>query len=561
MLVAVVQLLWASSAARRDVHRGTFIAGLVFNGAVLAVWLVSRSVGLPALIPDTSGVEAIGWKDTAASGLAFAALLGGGLALAMPATAAAALIPSRSGERILRTMAVATLAVTIPGALASHQQGHEHDAGRGHGEVAALEVHDHSDDPDHEEVHAADGEEGHPHVDSVVLQGDGHDHSAGAAESIDRHAQPHGATASGDTRVHDAGTPASGAAAPAPGDAHHGTTAAPATASVASARGTDPLVGPGSVSTVRLGPFALLPSIPSMPAPHLSPTIPRIAPGQMNLLPLVGVPPPCQDCYMLALVPDLVYADGSPANLDTGPMLHHAVWTDTSRPDPVCAPQTLIGALGHRVFASGNERTSFTAPDGFGMPVGNGVWGGAVELMNISTDLRIVYVQLTARWLPRSSPDIRPVTSVWLDIDSCGDSEVDIPAGVSDVVWDWKSKLTGRIVTAGGHLHDGGEWLGLTNHTTGEHVCTSVAGYGADLRYRGSLDAMSVCAWDRLGTVRAGEVLRLVAHYNTAAPAAGVMGIMVILVHETDDLTSGSPSPYSAQRPRDGDPPRAGHQH
>ena len=32
---------------------------------------------------------------------------------------------------------------------------------------------------------------------------------------------------------------------------------------------------------------------------------------------------------------------------------------------------------------------------------------------------------------------------------------------------------------------------------------------------------MSTCAWDRLANVRAGDVLRLNAHYNTAAPAVG----------------------------------------
>jgi len=41
-----------------------------------------------------------------------------------------------------------------------------------------------------------------------------------------------------------------------------------------------------------------------------------------------------------------------------------------------------------------------------------------------------------------------------------------------------------------------------------------------------------------------------------------VMGIMVILVHETDDLTAGTPSPYPADPPEDGAPPAgAGHSH
>ncbi len=297
-----------------------------------------------------------------------------------------------------------------------------------------------------------------------------------------------------------------------------------------------------------------------MKMPHLPPGIPRIAPGEVNLVPLYGIPQPCQDCYVLGMQPDLVYNDGTPANLDTGPMLHHAVWSDPGSPDPVCNGTAVGSVFGHRIFASGNERTGFAAPEGFGVPLDSGKWGGAVELMNMSNELRLVYVQLTARWMPRSTPGIEPVTPVWLDIDSCGDSAVDIPAGVNDVTSDWTSNVTGRIVTAGGHVHDGGEWIGLTNATTGEPVCNSVAGYGTKPQYMGAIDSMSVCRHDRLATVRSGEVLRLNAHYNTTEPSIGAMGIMVIFVHPTADLAGGSPSPYPATPPADGEPP-AGHAH
>jgi hypothetical protein len=559
VVVAVVQLLWASAAARRECDQRTFAAGLLFNAGVLAIWVVSRTVGLPDLIPDVGGVEPIGMKDAAASGLAFAALAAGGIALSMPAAAAAALIAPRSSERILRAMAVATLAATIPGALVSHEHGdHGHDAAA-HDDHAvadltgAVEVHEHDGVAagDHAALEHADASDTDEHVHAEVLEGDGH--PAGTTHA----GHTPGTTTLAAAHVADAAHGAHEGATADHGTAHeHAGAAVPAAAGV-----VDPLVGPGSVSTTRIGPFALLPTIPGMKTPHLSPAIPRIAPGELNLVPLVGVPPPCEDCYVLALQPDLVYLDGTPADLDTGPMLHHTVWADPSRSDPVCGAGSLVGILGHRVFASGNERTGFALPDGFGMPVGKGLWRGAVELMNTSNDLKLVYVQLTARWLPRSAPEIEPVTSVWLDIDSCGDSEVDIPAGVTDVGWDWASNITGRVITAGGHLHDGGKWLGLTNQTTGEHVCTSVAGYGADPSYLGSLDSMTTCVWDRLGVVRAGDVLHLNAHYNTTAPATGVMGIMVVFVHETDDLTAGRPSPYPAEPPPDGAPQAAPHQH
>jgi hypothetical protein len=554
VVVAVVQLLWAAAVARKDVDQRVFVGGLAFSLGVLATWIWSRTAGLPTWIPDTSGVEEIGWKDAAASGLELVAIAAGGLALTMPATAATARLAPRAGERILRVMAVAALAVTVPGTLAQHQ--HDHDDEHAHGDLAsAVEVHEHSDDPEHAHADGTahdDASESTPHVHADVLEGDPHAPAPGH-----EHAATVTAPAVGEAGGHDhTAAPAHGSGATA---AHeHGDVARTAASSLPAMTA---LEGPGTITTVRLGPFALLPSIPGMPAPHLSPAIPQISPGSMNLLPLVGVPPPCQDCYVLGLQPDLVYLDGSPANLDSGPMLHHMVWTDTSREDPVCTSDTVIGKLGHRVFASGNERTGFSAPAGYGVPFGRSVWGGAVELMNTSTELKLVYVQLTSRWVPISTPGIKAATPVWLDIDSCGDSAVDIGKGVTDIPWEWTSRVTGRIIGAGGHLHDGGKWLSLVNKTTGEHVCTSVAGYGTKPAYLGSVESMSTCAWDRLGTVRTGEVLRLNAHYNTTQPELGVMGIMVILVHETQDLAAGTPSPYPAEPPPDDGAQAGAHHH
>ena len=386
-----------------------------------------------------------------------------------------------------------------------------------------------------------------PDVHAEVIDGDPHAPSAGHAHAT--------TTAAGTAGGHDH----TASAAPAEGGHDHddGT----GTVRSASLPAMDALSGPGTITTVRLGPFALLPQVPGLPAPHLSPGIPQISPGALNLLPLVGVPPPCQDCYVLGLQPDLVYLDGTSANLDTGPMLHHMVWTDMSREDPVCSADTLVGKLGHRVFAAGNERTGFSVPEGFGAPIGRSVWGGAVELMNTSNELKLVYIQLTSRWVPITTPDIRPATSVWLDIDSCGDSAVDIPAGVTDIPWDWKANMTGRVIGAGGHVHDGGKWLSLVNATTSQHICTSVAGYGTKPAYEGTVESMSTCAWDSLGAVREGDVLRLNAHYNTSRPELGVMGIMVILVHETTDLAGGAPSPYPAEPPPDTGAHAATHAH
>ncbi|HJR24417.1 MAG TPA: hypothetical protein VJ804_03015, partial [Acidimicrobiales bacterium] len=100
--VACLQLLWAASVARAQFSPRVLVAGLGLDAGVLGVWAWSRAVGLPTWIPDASGVEEIGWKDAASSGLELVALAAGAIALTMPAAAAAARLAPRTGERLLR---------------------------------------------------------------------------------------------------------------------------------------------------------------------------------------------------------------------------------------------------------------------------------------------------------------------------------------------------------------------------------------------------------------------------------------------------------------------------
>ena len=72
-----------------------------------------------------------------------------------------------------------------------------------------------------------------------------------------------------------------------------------------------------------------------------------------------GLVPPCTDCYITEIVPDLVYAssesealdpDATSANLINGGMLHHTQLNNESLEDITCP------SMQRRFFASGNER-------------------------------------------------------------------------------------------------------------------------------------------------------------------------------------------------------------
>ncbi len=290
------------------------------------------------------------------------------------------------------------------------------------------------------------------------------------------------------------------------------------------------------VTKIRVGPFVLAPApLGTLPDQN------RFAPS---------VAKPCENCLITAVVPKLVYADGSRADMDTGVMLHHLVVFEPGKPDVTCGRTQGIGALGRRIFASGDERTPITLPSGFGFRVDPGRWTGVMELMNHSEQARTVWFEADITHVPAATPGMKPVTPVWLDVNDCGNSQYSVPAGHSATPWDWHSTLTGRIVAAAGHVHPGGQGVMLDNATTDKRICASRATYGSGM-FAGMVTAMSGCSWDSLGVVHKGDDLRLTSLYDTPRSLTGVMGIMVLAVYETDDLNSGSAAPASMRRTPD----------
>jgi hypothetical protein len=252
-------------------------------------------------------------------------------------------------------------------------------------------------------------------------------------------------------------------------------------------------------------------------------------PGMIHNRLMFAVPRPCLDCFITGFKPDLVYADGTRANMDTGPMLHHAVWTSQFRQDATCGG-TLLGLAGERFFASGNERTQIQMPSGYGYRVRwYDSWNMLVDLMNHSTTSKTVHVQVTYTIRP-SWESVQRVRPVWLDIDQCGDSEYSIPAGYSDTHRDWSVNVPGKVVAMLGHVHGHGIAVEATNESQGgTSICKSLATLDpGDVH---SVMAMSTCTGDPLAVLHWGEVVRLHSMYNSSHPADDVMGIMLGYVH------------------------------
>lgn len=259
-------------------------------------------------------------------------------------------------------------------------------------------------------------------------------------------------------------------------------------------------------------------------------------PGMIHNKLSFAVPRPCLDCYITGFKPDLVYADGTRANFNTGAMLHHAVWTSQFRADATCSG-TLLGLAGERFFATGNERTAIAFPSGYAYRVRFwDSWNMLVDLMNMMADQQTVYVQLTFTIEPFWA-GLKPLKSIWLDINDCGSSEYTTPVGQHTASWSWTSNLAGDVVAAIGHQHDYGQQISATDTRNNRTICTSHADFPSSMEspYMGHIDKMSTCTGAPLARVHTGDSIRLDSTYNntTSAPLTDVMGIMLLYMNPT----------------------------
>jgi hypothetical protein len=240
---------------------------------------------------------------------------------------------------------------------------------------------------------------------------------------------------------------------------------------------------------------------------------------------VTNIAKPCTGCTIIGVTPDLVYENGTKANITEGPMLHHAMFTAQSsgKSDATCAGKG-PGLLGERFFASGNERTPI---DMTALPYGYKVnssetWNMVFDLMNWETTSKKVKIRMTWKYATGTDHTSRAaVRPVWLDIAQCTLTSYYSPGfGVSDTHYDWNASFGGKVIAAAGHIHDHGVNIEVTNKSAGESlICNSVAGTGgpgyvthSDGRKHTS--SMGVCTGNPVATIKKGETIRLHSIYN-----------------------------------------------
>jgi hypothetical protein len=75
--------------------------------------------------------------------------------------------------------------------------------------------------------------------------------------------------------------------------------------------------------------------------------------------------------------------------------------------------------------------------------------------------------------------------TVFLDVKSCGTSESSPPSGKTNFLLEskpWTPNIEGKILDAGGHLHDGGVYIDLTANSA-DKLCRSTARYSEKQDY------------------------------------------------------------------------------
>ena len=199
--------------------------------------------------------------------------------------------------------------------------------------------------------------------------------------------------------------------------------------------------------------------------------------GNMNLIGPVTIEKPPYDGYAVRIKPDMVRADGSVPNVDVI-HLHHGVFVNLSRDD------TTNPGLPERFFGTGEEKTIFQVPRGYGYPVRRSdVWAFNHMLHNQTPVAETVYVTYDVDFIPKDSElgrKTRPVTPVWMDVRNGEQYPVfDVrradggrdgrfvypndkrPYGNGRKRNEWRVPRAGKMVATAGHVHPGGLWTDL----------------------------------------------------------------------------------------------------
>lgn len=283
---------------------------------------------------------------------------------------------------------------------------------------------------------------------------------------------------------------------------------------------TNPPSGGGSTmtGTYRIGPFNLA----AMGQPGWESNASR-----------AGVPRPSGSFGIQSMDFDIVDANGNPVSAHDV-HLHHVLLIDSSKPDYLCPGR------GQRFAGSGMERTPLRLHDPYAYLVGSSErWDALWHIMNMSDTARSVYIQYKVGYQPgANASNSRGVVPFFMDVTGCGNSEYDVPGNggpgsVHTKAKTWLAPFDGIAVYAGGHLHDGGVDITLSDPNA-QLSCKMTPVYmdmGMDPMAAddlGMIDHIPPCPMHNM--VFQGKPYTVTSRYRNDVPIPGAMGIVLTYV-------------------------------
>lgn len=229
------------------------------------------------------------------------------------------------------------------------------------------------------------------------------------------------------------------------------------------------------------------------------------------------------DGWLVAYHPSVTDEQG---NALPGRLLHHVAFWNTSRSDFLCSNKE------EHIFGAGGEMNQWPELPGFGYPVKKGDRIRVNSMWHNPTGTRYprayLEVQVQYQKSEDAAPPRRSVYPTWFDVQECRDSGYDLAPGANVTTGQFTLKHSGTLLGLGGHLHDYGVKLEVTNATRNEAMAT----LASTLDEAGRILAMPIVTFLERGGYRLtrGETVRVAATYDnrTGKPLPdGAMGIAV----------------------------------
>ena len=151
-------------------------------------------------------------------------------------------------------------------------------------------------------------------------------------------------------------------------------------------------------------------------------------------------------------------------------IMHHLIMVNFSR-------RQLLYSAAERLMGAGTETEDASIPRTIGVPMtANSDLGLYVAWHNdTGKDLDCVTLRLTLEWIPRSQvPRPLDVMPIYMDVNLTvgGSNTFDVPAGKSSKSFEFTLPVGGRLLAAGGHLHDYGVRVRLEDAESGRVLTT-----------------------------------------------------------------------------------------